>query len=90
MKKSKPTGNTPDAEDLHVDIRTGNGQMTIAGTATAVIAALAVVGLILISLYIVNVAERVLERNPPSGTTIENLQPQTSNRNPRSPGRTFD
>jgi hypothetical protein len=50
------------SEKLTVDLKTDKGQMTIVGTATAVIAALAVIGLIIISIYVVKLAERAIDR----------------------------
>jgi len=49
-------------EKLGVDVKTDKGQLTIVGTATAVIAALAVIGLIVVSIYVLKLAERAIER----------------------------
>jgi hypothetical protein len=50
------------SEELTVDLKTDKGQLTIIGTATAVIAALAVIGLIVVSIYVVKLAERAIDR----------------------------
>jgi hypothetical protein len=50
------------SEKLTVDLKTDTGHLSVVGTATAVIAALAVFGLIVISIYVVKLAERAIDR----------------------------
>lgn len=62
-------------EKLTVDLKTDQGQLSLAGTATAVIAALAVIGLVVLSIFVVKLAERAIDQKSISAPAPTSIRP---------------